>query len=406
MNQKVTISELSEVIAEKHGMDKKEAELFVKGIFELIEEALTTEKYVKVKGFGTFKLIEVDNRESINVNTGERFEIQGHTKISFSPDAGLKEFINKPFSHFETVLLNEKTELPNDESVEKPNSEEEEYAECLTISEESSGANLLLDKPDLKGLEEVADATCLADVAVKSEQKEEVIKEVIANQTNQTADILTDSSILQEKNQVDPQVDSQANPQVDLQVDPQVDSQEKIEEALQENPCERIDLPLSSVQVEKKSRRWSLYVVLLLFALLLLGYGVYYFVLKETPSSQKMDPIVTLSEVEDAMDEDSLKVYAASDTTICKVPMEDAISAEEVIVDKKQYSKDLKYEIVGTQTTHILKAGESLSLLAIHYYGVNEFWTYIVRHNRDIINNVDNVPLGIALKIPELRKKE
>ena len=107
MNEKKTIQDIIEILAEKQGMNKKEAELFVKGMFSLIEEALTTEKYVKVKGLGTFKLTEVDSRESVNVNTGERIEIQGHTKISFTPDSTLKELINKPFSHFETVILDE-----------------------------------------------------------------------------------------------------------------------------------------------------------------------------------------------------------------------------------------------------------------------------------------------------------
>ena len=82
-----------------------------KELFDLVEEALANEKYVKIKGLGVFKLIEVDSRESINVNTGERIEIQGHSKVSFTPETSLKELINKPFAHFETVILNEGTVL-------------------------------------------------------------------------------------------------------------------------------------------------------------------------------------------------------------------------------------------------------------------------------------------------------
>lgn len=111
INEKVTIQDLANLLFEKHGMSKKDAELFIKGMFDLVEEALATEKYVKIKGLGVFKLTEVDSRESINVNTGERIEIQGHTKVSFTPDSALKELINKPFSHFETVLLNEGVQL-------------------------------------------------------------------------------------------------------------------------------------------------------------------------------------------------------------------------------------------------------------------------------------------------------
>ena len=111
MSDKITIQDIIELLAEKHGMNKKDAEAFVKGIFDLIEEALASEKYVKVKGLGTFKLTEVESRESVNVNTGERFQIQGHNKISFTPDTTMKDLINKPFAHFETVILNENTKL-------------------------------------------------------------------------------------------------------------------------------------------------------------------------------------------------------------------------------------------------------------------------------------------------------
>ena len=130
MNEKITLQDLINSFSEKQGMNKKDAEAFVRTMIELIEEALTTEKYVKVKGFGTFKLTEVDSRESVNVNTGERIEIQGHTKVSFTPDATMKELINKPFSHFETVILNEGVEL-EDTPVETP----EEIVQEEIISE-------------------------------------------------------------------------------------------------------------------------------------------------------------------------------------------------------------------------------------------------------------------------------
>ena len=111
MNEKITLQDLINLFGEKQSMSTKDAELFVRSLFDLIEEALATEKYVKVKGFGTFKLTEVDSRESVNVNTGERIEIQGHTKISFTPDTTMKDLINKPFAHFEPVVLNDGVEL-------------------------------------------------------------------------------------------------------------------------------------------------------------------------------------------------------------------------------------------------------------------------------------------------------
>ncbi|MBR4048218.1 MAG: HU family DNA-binding protein [Bacteroides sp.] len=138
MNEKISIQELTEQFAESKGIQKKDAENYIKEFFKLIEKALNDERYVKIKGFGTFKLIEVDSRESINVNTGERIEIQGHTKITFTPDASLKDLVNKPFAHFESVVLNEGAfidGLPTDED----DTEEENPA----IEEESTSRDAI-----------------------------------------------------------------------------------------------------------------------------------------------------------------------------------------------------------------------------------------------------------------------
>lgn len=135
MSDKITIQDIIDLLAEKHSMTKKDAETFVKGMFELIEDALAAEKYVKVKGLGTFKLTEVESRESVNVNTGERIEIQGHTKISFTPDSTMKDLINKPFAHFETVILNASTQLEDTETEIEGGQEEKEENIEVTVSE-------------------------------------------------------------------------------------------------------------------------------------------------------------------------------------------------------------------------------------------------------------------------------
>ena len=104
---KVTIQEIASKLIAQNGLSKKEATLFVNMMFDLIREALERDKMVKVKGLGTFKIIDVESRESVNVNTGERVLIEGHNKITFTPDALMKELVNKPFSQFETVVLND-----------------------------------------------------------------------------------------------------------------------------------------------------------------------------------------------------------------------------------------------------------------------------------------------------------
>lgn len=116
---KLNIYDLCSVLVAKNGLDDKESHRFIKAMFDIIQEGLDEDKIVKVKGLGTFKIIEVDDRESINVNTGERVLIEGHSKLTFTPDSVMKEIVNKPFSQFETVILNEGVDFP-EPAVEEP----------------------------------------------------------------------------------------------------------------------------------------------------------------------------------------------------------------------------------------------------------------------------------------------
>lgn len=102
---------LSDALVAKHGLRAEEAEQFVLSFFNLISEGLYRDKIVKVKGLGTFKIVEVRDRESVNVNTGERVVIEGHGKVSFTPDAVMKDLVNRPFAQFETVVLNDDVDL-------------------------------------------------------------------------------------------------------------------------------------------------------------------------------------------------------------------------------------------------------------------------------------------------------
>ena len=113
MNEKLNTQHIIDSFAEKQHISKRSAEVFVKEFFGLVQEALKQERYVKIKGLGTFRVIEVEDRTSINVNTGERINIGGHDKITFVPDGSVKDLINKPFENFEIVVLNEESILEN-----------------------------------------------------------------------------------------------------------------------------------------------------------------------------------------------------------------------------------------------------------------------------------------------------
>ena len=126
---KLSISEIAQVLVDNKGLSQKDAENFVAAMFDIIQTALERDKLVKIKGLGTFKIIDVEARESINVNSGERVVIEGHGKVTFTPDASMKELVNKPFSQFETVILNEGVEfddIEEEDSTEKEVSSDEQ----------------------------------------------------------------------------------------------------------------------------------------------------------------------------------------------------------------------------------------------------------------------------------------
>lgn len=118
MDEKVTLQYLIELFSKENRIAKDWGDSFVKAFFDLIREGLEKDRIVKIKGLGTFKIIDIEPRESVNVNTGERFQIEGHSKVSFTPDASLKEIVNQPFADFETVILNEGVSFENKQDFE------------------------------------------------------------------------------------------------------------------------------------------------------------------------------------------------------------------------------------------------------------------------------------------------
>lgn len=107
MSNKSSIPSLAKILVEKDGLEQTAAENFVKMVFDIANEAMQTDKLVKMRWLGSFKVLAVKDRESVDVNTGDRILIEGRDKISFTPDNILKEIVNKPFAQFETVTINE-----------------------------------------------------------------------------------------------------------------------------------------------------------------------------------------------------------------------------------------------------------------------------------------------------------
>ena len=134
---KLTIQEIAGVLVEKNGLSQHDADDFANLVFAVVVEQLQRGEQVKVRGLGTFKIVDVEARESVSVRTGERVVIESHQKVSFTPDTMMKELVNKPFSQFETVMLNDGVEFEDIEDDEEAAVAEEEPAvEETPVAEE------------------------------------------------------------------------------------------------------------------------------------------------------------------------------------------------------------------------------------------------------------------------------
>ena len=264
---KVGNKELSSSLSDKHGLNKTDAERFVAAIFEVINEGLESDKLVKVKGLGTFKIIGVAARKSVDVNTGEPIVIEGRDKISFTPDATLRDEVNKPFSQFDTVVLNDGVDFSN---IDKEFEEDPEAAVLKAIGEntvsetrqsnaptqdaslsESTIAKEAVsdiptfdDKPEEEAKEEEKEET--VESAKEGSEKSPVSEEQISQEstfaeTVAEKPLLKESSIDKEPVQADKHEDIEEKNEVvekkteDKQVEPQPEYDEEIVEEHQNN---------------------------------------------------------------------------------------------------------------------------------------------------------------------------
>lgn len=389
MNEKLNIQDLVDLLAEKHGMSKKNADSFVKEFFQLIEESLEKDKYVKIRGLGTFKLIDVESRESVNVNTGERFEIQGHTKVSFTPEPALKDIINKPFSHFETVALNDDTVL-EDTPVESGNNEDEEDAEQKTeeieVQEATEDIEVIENKP-----EEPVAASIEEEIVINEE------KTVI----NEEETVIEAPTVVPEET---------------------IEAETEIEE------------PVTVTE----SSTMKYFIGIVVFIVMLCAGAVvylYYPDLFDRLSSQppmeevadaKVDKQIENTVVTDTIVDKDTVIVAEADT-MPKQPVvkpateqpdasgavKQSVPADIIPVSRPEKQGEVayvpdstSYTIVGTETTHTIKPGETLTKVSLRFYGTKALYPYIVKHNPGVIKKPDNVPAGTTIKIPKLAKKQ
>ena len=419
MNEKITLQDLVELLSIKLGITKKHADTIVREFFNLIEEALATEKYVKIKGLGTFKLTEVDSRESMNVNTGERIEIQGHTKISFTPDTIMKDLINKPFSHFETVVLNDgvqledtpfeeeaKTDEITDEKVEiiveQPEMQVVAVEEEVPANMEETSVQQVVVEEESVAEEEPSEEDVETQVPIVEETEEANIVEETSNEESETQVPVVEEEVEEPKEETVP-VEEHPIENAEKQEEPieeSIAAEEKQEEHRQEKIQPEI---IREPQHSNNQTTFRVLIGIIIVLVLIILFGLYWMFMRSDNAGNSnqvsqpvQEPSVNVIQEEPTIKEDSVQM---NPDTLVAVQSE---SQEQFAV----LSENVEYAIAGTITTLTLEPGQTLVKLALKYYGSKNFWPYIMQHNPDVIKDADIVPIGATIKIPKLEPKK
>ena len=398
-------------------LDKKTCEAFARTLFEVVEEALLSDKFVKVKGFGTFKLVAVSDRESVNINTGERFQIEGHTKVSFIPDNTLKEEINRPFAHFETIDLSDETEQAELDAIDAAAAEEALENEEAEETVEEVAEEMPADEPTEEVVEEEVMEEVPEEVLKEEavEETEEPMEEPVATepQTIVTAEKKEEEPAKAEEPAADTTLESEKAPE------PEAEEQEEAPSAL----------PVSYEYTEQPPRRpfnwWkAIGVFFFVLALMLLSYFAGYYRLLcpciiGLPEWTEPQPAQPAAKAQPAKTAPAKPQPAPAETTAPKIS-ENPLNSENPEQPEFRKNKPAKPDpaprkqqsapaevapappadtTVATQP-HTVARGETLYSIARKYYGSDKYVNVIIRHNR--IKNPNNIEKGTTLQIPIL----
>ena len=439
MNEKLTIQYLVELLVNRHEVSQEDADVFVREFFLLIEQALDADQYVKIKGLGTFKLIGVNSRESVNVNTGERIKIEGHTKISFTPDPSLRDIINRPFSHFETVVLNENTVLED-----TPIEELEEESGNISETTEPPLITETIEREEAKAEEKVVETEANGKVEPETSKGQDVVSSDVevaedvseVMKESERTEVVDDIDILETVEDVSIHKGSEA---VEDEGSPRLTAEEIIAREIQKAevstiPVKKEKRPKKEVKPENQKSPVPYLIVIIVVVMSLCGAALVFIYYPDLFSKKESEQSITTETVEkkEPIREIPLDTVAKADTivkVVAKTPNQQEIkqmservnvsekvdkTSESESVSREKSTKtvsipvkpdSVNYTITGTKATYTIKEGETLTRVSLRFYGTKDLWPYIVKHNRGVIKNPNNVPYGTVLKIPELVKK-
>ena len=429
---RLTIQEIAKVLVAKNGLDQSQANRFATELFAIIQERLEKNDQVKVKGLGTFKVITVDARESVSVRTGGRVMIEEHSKITFTPDATMKELVNKPFSQFETVVLNDNVEF--DDLKEQPaDSEIDDNKDDLTESE--------LEQPEKFDEEPVVndEEPLIQQEEPVIQQEEPVVEEPVVEveQPKETPVVAPLIEVPEESPEDSVEESPEDSVEESLEEDSIEESHEEelVEVSHEEEPeetSEEVADHLDSDIEEEKTNLWLKWIWIALGAICLVGIsaaGGYYYGCQQTAKVALTDTVVIRDTVYVPENQDST-IVETLDATAQKpeAPKQETPKVEEVKVEKpkaeapkvekpkaepapevdKYAEKDERvrlgaYRIVGLDHEVKVLQGQTFYSICRAHLGP-DMECYI-----EVYNNLPRNPqikAGQVIKIPKLQLKK
>ena len=404
MSNKLSIQDLASAYAEKSGTDQKSALAFVKTVFEIVEEFISTDKVVKIKGFGTFKLISVSDRESVNVNTGERIVIAGHTKLSFTPDATLRDAVNRPFADFETTPINENTSI---EAMEKLPSHNEALPSEEGSEDDAEDQNLVVVEETVLEEPSSPESPTSYDESVETvaSAEDERVGEDLQVETNDEAmpvETNDEAMPVETKDEVLPVI--------------------PVHKPNDDNPSYPMsEEPIADPVPGKagKSHAW-LYTIITLLLMAVSYVGGHYQILnnisidlytethsdapqKKETSPEETDNALPSEEMADTLQNDT----SAVDSTLAPSPAVPAAPQEDPAEIAKYFPQvpGGEYWIVGDAGyVHHMQVGETLYRIARKELGDQNLVRYLIVFNKFEDPNI--IHTGDPIRIPKLVKKE
>ena len=417
---KITNTNILSTFRKQLGISKTDEVAFVEAFQSTFEEALLRDKMLKISGLGTFKLIPVESRKSVNVNTGEEIEIAGHYKLTFTPDLALKDKVNEPLAHLETMELDANNDDSSEVIVEQLHVSPIKEAESIELPQSQDDPLQKLTEQALELKDILADIQGFG-VATQDLVEEETIVEEKAEEIIVAPEVINEEQEPDTKEVVvapqeapkheEPKQEASQTPVAETPiVEPSPKPQESTSVVAKDivNAINQED----NKSANKRSSAW-IWVAIILF-LGVIGLLVYqnldFF---SQPIIEEVDALVVADEEpqpEQIITQSEDSILASTIETDTVAELEPQTPTDTIVVDKtsplysEQFSDIFNYKREYTEfiDTVTLNEGSRLTWISLKQYGHKDYWVYIYEANRDIVKNPNAIAIGTRLRIPQL----